>query len=174
LRAKPFSSLPPHFIIRISLFEFPLMPLYFSYGSNMDVSQMLLRCPCARLLGPAQLPNHRLDFTLFSQTRQCGCPDIIPQPSSSVYGALYSLSDPDLLALDTYEGVPRQKYHRITVTVLDPTHTPVKTFTYAVLHKSPTTQKPSRAFLAQLLASATHLAFPADYLAFLQSTPTCD
>ena len=172
------------------------MPFYFSYGSNMNPAQMLAHCPSAILLGPAQLLNHRLDFTLFSQTRQCGCPDIIPTPHSSVWGALYELSDPDLLLLDTYEGVPRQKYHRIEVTVwrgacppaphlmpssadcgitvLDPSLTPVKTFTYAVLHKSPEFQKPSRVFLTQLIASATQLSLPVTYIEFLKTTPTCD
>jgi gamma-glutamylcyclotransferase (GGCT)/AIG2-like uncharacterized protein YtfP len=175
------------------------MPHYFSYGSNMDPAKLLSHCPSAILLGPAQLTNYQLSFTLFSQTRQCGCPDIIPQPGSSVWGALYTLSDPDLLQLDLYEGVPRQKYRRISVQVnphrkpttaplggclgeghlvpqsadCDPRST-IEAYTYEVLHKSPTFQKPSQFFLAQLLASAHQLQLPADYLALLASTPTCD
>ncbi|HEY6798412.1 MAG TPA: gamma-glutamylcyclotransferase family protein, partial [Kineosporiaceae bacterium] len=35
---------------------------YFAYGSNMDQAQMTQRCPSARLLGPATLPDHRLVF----------------------------------------------------------------------------------------------------------------
>lgn len=173
------------------------MPHYFSYGSNMDPAQLRSRCPSALLLGPATLPDYQLAFTLFSQTRQCGCPDIrrcdaapassashLVQQSadcglpiltpSSVHGALYSLSDADLLRLDDYEGVSRQKYHRLTVSVLDSSGTPVPAETYAVLHKSPDFQKPSRAFLAQLTTAAAQLSVPPAYLAFLRSTPTCD
>jgi hypothetical protein len=173
------------------------MPHYFSYGSNMDPAQLRSRCPSAILLGPAALPDYQLSFTLFSQTRQCGCPDILPitdpekrrcgdaaalssprrvPPSADcgVWGALYTLSDADLLQLDLYEGVPRQKYRRISVHVLDPSGALVPSETYDVLHKSPTFQKPSRAFLAQLIASAEKLPLPAAYLAKLRATPTCD
>ena len=36
--------------------------LYFSYGSNLNVSQMASRCPNAIQLGSTYLPNWRLVF----------------------------------------------------------------------------------------------------------------
>jgi len=36
------------------------MPLYFSYGSNMDVAGMAARCPRSKPLGLARLAHHRL------------------------------------------------------------------------------------------------------------------
>ncbi|MEN9708785.1 MAG: hypothetical protein RIQ68_1193, partial [Pseudomonadota bacterium] len=35
------------------------MPLYFAYGSNMDVKAMAERCPRSTALGPARLARHR-------------------------------------------------------------------------------------------------------------------
>ena len=36
------------------------MPLYFAYGSNMDVAAMAQRCPRSKLLGVARLPRHKV------------------------------------------------------------------------------------------------------------------
>ena len=35
------------------------MPLYFAYGSNMDIAAMARRCPASRPLGIARLARHR-------------------------------------------------------------------------------------------------------------------
>ena len=40
--------------------------LYFAYGSNLDEGQMLERCPGAKTMGHATLPNHALTFGGFS------------------------------------------------------------------------------------------------------------
>jgi gamma-glutamylcyclotransferase (GGCT)/AIG2-like uncharacterized protein YtfP len=150
------------------------MPRYFSYGSNMDAPHLVSRCPGTALLGVASLRDYELSFTLFSQTRQCGCPDILKKPGAAVWGALYTVTAADLLLLDGYEGVAREKYRRLTVSVFDPSGISVETETYEVVHKAPDFQKPSKVFLAQLTISAARLAFPVSYQNFLNATPTCD
>ena len=150
------------------------MPRYFSYGSNMDAAHLVSRCPGTVFLGAASLRDYELSFTLFSQTRQCGCPDILKKPGATVWGALYTVTAADLLLLDGYEGVAREKYRRLTVFVFDPSGTAVEAETYEVVHKAPDFQKPSKAFLAQLTTSAARLAFPVSYQNFLRATPTCD
>src|SRR5436309_7522291 len=40
--------------------------LYFAYGSNLDPEQMSARCPSHRVIGLAELKEHRLVFPLFS------------------------------------------------------------------------------------------------------------
>lgn len=81
---------------------------YFAYGSNLNVQQMLQRCPDAIALGPAVLPGWRLVFR--------GVADVEQSVRSKVRGAVWLVSDRDLRALDRYEGFPHL-YGRRTVMV---------------------------------------------------------
>ena len=35
---------------------------YLAYGSNLNVKQMRFRCPDARIVGTAEIPNYQLLF----------------------------------------------------------------------------------------------------------------
>lgn len=45
---------------------------YFAYGSNMNWQQMTQRCPSARFVSVARLPEHKLAITRQSRRRLCG------------------------------------------------------------------------------------------------------
>ena len=81
--------------------------LYFSFGSNLNKQQMLDRCRDAIPIKSCGLSDWKLVFR--------GVADIIPAPQSYVYGALWSLSERDLDALDQFEGIGRGLYKRIDV-----------------------------------------------------------
>lgn len=74
------------------------MILYFAYGMNTNLNEMSYRCPAARCLGPAVLPGYRFRFA--------GCADVVPDPSSSVDGVLWELTQDCMAALDILEGYP--------------------------------------------------------------------
>ncbi len=74
------------------------MPLYFAYGSNMDVAAMASRCPRAKPLGQARLQRHRL------AVMREGWLTAVRAPQGAVYGVLWDLSLADVPALDRYEG----------------------------------------------------------------------
>jgi Gamma-glutamyl cyclotransferase, AIG2-like len=80
------------------------MPLYFSYGSNMDAGAMAKRCPRASAIGPARLMRHRLDLT------REGWLTVIRDPRETVHGILWDLSLSDVPSLDRYEGVAAGLY----------------------------------------------------------------
>lgn len=73
--------------------------LYFAYGSNLNRSQMEMRCPNARPLGSLLLNNWRLVFR--------GVADIEPHEGSILPIGLWSITDKCETALDLYEGYPR-------------------------------------------------------------------
>ena len=75
------------------------MPLYFAYGSNMDYSQMIRRCPDSKLIGKAILQDHKIAFTRFSAKWNGAFTDILVSPSDSVWGILYEVSEYDLRKL---------------------------------------------------------------------------
>jgi hypothetical protein len=78
--------------------------LYFAYGSNMDWKQMKERCPSARFVGVAMLPDYRLAFTRRSVKRGCGVCDAVPDVSKAVWGAVLEIGDTDVGRLDMEEG----------------------------------------------------------------------
>jgi gamma-glutamylcyclotransferase (GGCT)/AIG2-like uncharacterized protein YtfP len=83
--------------------------IYFAYGSNLDQVQMQARCETSRPLQSFVLPGWRLMFREYA--------DIVRDPDSEVYGALYSVGPDDVDALDIYEGVDGGLYEQVEVSV---------------------------------------------------------
>jgi len=69
---------------------------YFAYGSNLNVEQMKFRCPKAKLIKTAHLPDWRLVFR--------GVADVEPFEGLSVPGALWAVTEECEKSLDQYEG----------------------------------------------------------------------
>ena len=78
--------------------------LYFAYGSNMNWLQMQDRCPSARFLCRAVLPDYKLAFTRKSIKRGCGVADVVPAPGQTAWGVVYEISNLDVENLDRSEG----------------------------------------------------------------------
>src|SRR5262245_45116756 len=74
--------------------------MYFAYGSNFWLDQMLRRCPGSKFVGVAVLR----DWRWFICAR--GYANITRSPGDIVYGLVYSLTPRDEKLLDGYEGVP--------------------------------------------------------------------
>ena len=83
--------------------------LYFAYGSNLNRRAMAQRCPRAEAVSAARLDGYRLVFRRFA--------DIVSDPTSTVWGALYDLTPACLHALDKYEDAPRS-YRKTSVKVV--------------------------------------------------------
>jgi len=82
--------------------------LYFAYGMNTNKEEMAYRCPDARALGKAILPDYRLEFKSFAT--------IVPSPKETVEGVLWTITDTDEAALDVLEGYP-EFYDKKSVSV---------------------------------------------------------
>ena len=88
------------------------MPLYFAYGSNMDVDAMARRCPRSKALGLARLERHRL------AVMREGWLTAVRDPASAVHGVLWELALSDIAALDRYEGLSQGLYVKLTQPVI--------------------------------------------------------
>jgi hypothetical protein len=80
------------------------MPLFFSYGANMDVAAMALRCPRSRPLGIARLMRHRL------VAMREGWLSVTRDGGANVHGVLWDVALADVAPLDRYEGVGEGLY----------------------------------------------------------------
>ncbi len=88
------------------------MPLYFAYGSNMDIDAMRARCPSSKVVGPARLARHR--FYIMSQ----GYASVARHPHGEVHGLLWDLALADIRPLDRYENVAGGLYTKSVQPVL--------------------------------------------------------
>ena len=82
---------------------------YLAYGSNLNVRQMRMRCPTARMIGTATLENYRL---MFKGSKTGSYLTIEPEEGCTVPVGVWEVSGRDELALDRYEGYPTFYYKK--------------------------------------------------------------
>ena len=82
---------------------------YLAYGSNLNIDQMLWRCPTAKPLGTAEIKDYEL---LFKGSRTGSYLTIEPKDGSKVPVAVWSVTRADEAALDRYEGFPTFYYKK--------------------------------------------------------------
>ena len=82
---------------------------YIAYGSNLNIRQMLRRCPGARILGTATLKDWEL---LFKGSKTGSYLTIEKCRGGSVPVAIWEVGESDEKALDRYEGFPSFYYKK--------------------------------------------------------------
>ena len=134
------------------------MPLYFAYGSNMDVAAMARRCPRSKALGLARLERRRL------AVMREGWLTAVRDPSSAVHGVLWSLALTDVAALDRYEGLPQGLYTKEVQPVIAE-RAPKRAIVYLGANAGPGVPPP--AYIAEVLAAAKSWPLPGEGVAAL-------
>ena len=89
--------------------------IYGAYGSNMNLMQMGLRCPNAKVIGKGTLKNYRLTFRGIGK----GVANIEKMQGSSVPIVLWEITAKCEKALDIYEGYPRLYVKRDVKVITD-------------------------------------------------------
>lgn len=77
---------------------------YLAYGSNMNLEQMALRCPTAKVVGSAVLEGYEL---LFRGGNGGAVATIEPNQNENVPVLVWTIEPGDEASLDRYEGWPR-------------------------------------------------------------------
>lgn len=75
------------------------MHYYFAYGANTNLTEMLMRCPEAKVIGNAYLDGYTFRWRKYADIE-------ISTSDEYVIGVLWELNDNDLSSLDEYEGYP--------------------------------------------------------------------
>jgi phage replication-related protein YjqB (UPF0714/DUF867 family) len=131
---------------------------YFAYGSNLSARQMALRCPGATDPRPALLADH--DWLI----NQRGVATVEPFRGSQVHGVVWQLTDHDLAALDSAEGVPvRYRRDRLTVHTAEG---PSQAWVYIDHRVEPGEPRPG--YLERIIDGARHHGLPTRWVDFLQ------
>ncbi|MGP0060267.1 MAG: gamma-glutamylcyclotransferase family protein [Beijerinckiaceae bacterium] len=137
------------------------MPVYFAYGSNMNVEAMRLRCPKSRALGRARLVRHR--FFIMSS----GHASVQRDPRMDVHGVLYDLALSDVPALDRYEEIGRGLYTKMIQPVLRADAAPVRALLYIGCDRTAGIARPD--YMAEVVAAARAWTMPAAYITQLET-----
>jgi hypothetical protein len=134
------------------------MPLYFAYGSNMDVAAMARRCPRSKPIGPARLERHRL------AVMREGWLTAVRAPRSAVHGVMWAVALSDVPALDRYEGLGLYAKVVQPVVALDGAK---RALVYIGANSGPGVPNPE--YLAGVLVAARAWGLPAEGLAALEA-----
>lgn len=78
---------------------------YFAYGSNLLESRLKSRVRFAKFLGIAELKGYELTFHFLAVRNTTFC-NIMPNPSKSVWGAVFEIPRVMMGHLDKCEGAP--------------------------------------------------------------------
>ena len=83
--------------------------LYLAYGSNLNVEQMMRRCPGAKIAGIGEIEGYRL---LFKGSKTGSYLTIEKAPGYKVLVAVWQVTAADERNLDIYEGFPTFYYKK--------------------------------------------------------------
>lgn len=147
------------------------MPLYFAYGSNLDLEQMKERCPDSKLLEVGCLEGYRLEFTSYSHKRGGGVADIILDSENEVWGLIYELSQDDLDQLDVFEGYGMNIYKRFLTSIKTSLGSISDVWVYTVVDKE-NFIPPAKEYLNIIRKAASIHKFPKRYRSYLDSIQT--
>lgn len=131
------------------------MPLYFAYGSNMDLAAMRARCPQSRAVGPARLMRHRFIIS------RDGYASVQRDPRQVVWGLLWDLALADVPALDRYESLGTGLYTKVVQPVVAE-RGPRQAMLY--VGRSTETGAPKAGYLEAVVAAAEAAGLPEPYL----------
>jgi phage replication-related protein YjqB (UPF0714/DUF867 family)/gamma-glutamylcyclotransferase (GGCT)/AIG2-like uncharacterized protein YtfP len=131
---------------------------YFAYGSNLCVHQMAQRCPEAVNPRRAVLADH--DWLI----NQRGVATVEPLRGAGVHGVVWDVSDHDLTALDSAEGVP-VRYRRDELTV-QTENGPVEAWIY--IDPRVNLGPPRPGYLERIIDGAQHHGLPQHWIDFLR------
>jgi hypothetical protein len=129
------------------------VPLYFAYGSNMNVDAMARRCPRSKALGLARLERHRL------AVMREGWLTAVRNSSSAVHGVMWDLALSDIAALDRHESLSRGLYTKLTQPVIAE-RGPKQAIVYFGANAGPGVLR--QAYAAEVIAAARAWPLPAE------------
>lgn len=137
---------------------------YLAYGSNLNIRQMRLRCPAARIIGTAEIKDYEL---LFKGSQTGAYLTIEPKLGLSVPVGVWSVTDEDEAALDRYEGFPAFYYKtemRLPIKGIKSGKTRIWDCFVYIMHEERSIGAPSPAYVRICLEGYSSFGFDEHFL----------
>ena len=137
---------------------------HFGYGSNMSIKSVHEDLnPNAKFIMKGFLPNYEVSWPMWSETEQAGYSGIMEAPGELVHGALYEMTEQELIAMDNLEDCYKDTYKRETFLVLGEDGKWHKADLYRVIDpKGPF--PPARSYVEIMLEGARDLKMDPEYI----------
>ncbi len=119
---------------------------YIAYGSNLNIRQMCWRCPDAKPVGTAVIPDYEL---LYKGSKTGAYLTIEPKEGKSVPVAVWEVTAGDEKRLDIYEGFPNfyyKKEMRLPVRLINGRTRKMNAFVY-IMHEEHKIAVPSMTYI---------------------------
>jgi gamma-glutamylcyclotransferase (GGCT)/AIG2-like uncharacterized protein YtfP len=145
--------------------------LYFAYNARISPEEMLEVAPSAQFEFIAHLPEWGLDFPIANDTWGGSLPAVKPESGSTVWGAVYEISETDLAKLNdveageqraaqTIEAMDRNgRRHQVIVHLLDGD---------ATTANGNGSTRPSADYLRLMVDGSKHWSLPFGWIAGLE------
>lgn len=145
--------------------------IYFAYGSNMLTERLRQRCPSARPIGTAVVPDHALHFTKPSVDHSGKATLVIADNiRARTPGVLFEIATSDLPNLDSAEGagIGYDRHTEFEVLRAESSD-PIKATTY-LARETRSNLRPYDWYLALVIAGAHEHRLGAGYIRLLKQT----
>ena len=119
---------------------------YFAYGSNMNPTQMINRCPSSKFVTTGHIQDHILNFPIFSRKRNSFVASIKPMPGHIVEGVVWEFVDDELPIMDRFESLGKN-YDRVTMDITIPSGTINAVVYIAIIKDDSVEGTPSKEYL---------------------------
>lgn len=148
------------------------MAFYAAYGSNMDPTQMLQRCPSSPVAGTGWLSGWRLTFGGEDLGWEGALATVVPDPTedanAAVFVVLYDMAATDERTLDSWEGADLGLYTKLRLRV-QTMEGDVLAWLYAL--EAFEGGLPSARYLGVIADAAEAADAPAEYVASIRNRP---
>ena len=138
--------------------------LHFGYGSNLSIKSVHEDLnPNARYVMKGFLPNFEVSWPMWSEEEQSGYSGIMEAPGELVHGALYEITEQELIAMDNLEDCYKGTYKRETFLVLGEDGKWQNAELYRVIDPQGPFP-PARSYVEIMLAGARDLELDPEYI----------
>ena len=138
--------------------------LYFAYNANIDPSRLSDVAPGASFEFIAHLPEWKMEFTILNGNG--GLPSVRPLPGNTVWGAIFSVDDGDLAAIDAHEAgegrVPTNTQ------AMDREGRRHEVITHVAAEATDAHLHPEHTYLQQMVTGGRHWKLPMGWVASLE------
>lgn len=138
--------------------------LYFAYNANIDPHRLGEIAPGASFEFIAHLPEWKMEFTILNGAG--GLPNVRPLPGNTVWGAIFSVPDSDLPALDAHEAAEGRVPTRAQA--MDREGRRHDVVTHVASEGADADLQPEQPYLRQMVTGGRHWKLPMGWVASLE------
>ena len=138
--------------------------LYFAYDANIDPDRITGLAPGATFEFIAHLPEWKMEFSILNGDG--GLPNVRPLPGNTVWGAIFSVPDAELPAIDDQEAAEGRV--RTTTQAMDREGRRHDVVTHVSGDSAEADHQPEPGYLQLMVRGGRHWKLPTGWVASLE------